>query len=230
MTASKNIVARVGYVITIVSTAGAIVFSIAVSKKGILWGEIGLSRWMYENTPAFIDTLGDIIDAPITDIGAPLLFIAISILVYWRWGRYATIGIVSAGCMTGLTRISDIVERSGPNENFVFYESSFIYGEGGYPSGHIVYAIMIFGMIAYRSQLHSTRRGGTVVKCVMLLLILLNLWTRVSGLHHWPGDVVGGVLLSTPALLIVVWFYRRLPLIIGQYPKIYNFVFESKKS
>ena len=221
---------RVGYVITIVSTVGAIVFSIAVSKNRILWGEIGLSRWMHENTPAFIDTLGSIIDAPITDIGAPLLFIAISILVYWRWGRYATIGIISAGCMTGLTRISDIVERAGPNENFVFYESSFIYGEGGYPSGHVVYAIMIFGMIAYLCQLHSTPRGARVIKYAMMLLILLNIWTRISGLHHWPGDVIGGVLLSTPALLIVVWLYRRLPFIIGQNSKIYNFVFESKKS
>ncbi len=221
---------RVGYVITIVSTVGAIVFSIAVSKNRILWGEIGLSRWMHENTPAFIDTLGSIIDAPITDIGAPLLFIAISILVYWRWGRYATIGIISAGCMTGLTRISDIVERAGPNENFVFYESSFIYGEGGYPSGHVVYAIMIFGMIAYLCQLHSTLRGARVIKYAMMLLILLNIWTRISGLHHWPGDVIGGVLLSTPALLIVVWLYRRLPFIIGQNSKIYNFVFESKKS
>ncbi len=221
---------RVGYVITIVSTVGAIVFSIAVSKNRILWGEIGLSRWMHENTPAFIDTLGSIIDAPITDIGAPLLFIAISILVYWRWGRYATIGIISAGCMTGLTRISDIVERAGPNENFVFYESSFIYGEGGYPSGHVVYAIMIFGMIAYLCQFHSTPRGARVIKYAMMLLILLNIWTRISGLHHWPGDVIGGVLLSTPALLIVVWLYRRLPFIIGQNSKIYNFVFESKKS
>ena len=86
MEASANIKSRLGYLITGVSTLSAIVFSIAVSKKGILWGEIGLSRWMYENTPAFIDSLGDIIDAPITDIGAPLLFIAISLLVFWRWG------------------------------------------------------------------------------------------------------------------------------------------------
>ena len=228
MEASANIKSRLGYLITGVSTLSAIVFSIAVSKKGILWGQIGLSRWMYENTPAFKDSLGDIIDAPITDIGAPLLFIAISLLVFWRWGRYATIGIVLAGCMTGLTRISDIVGRSGPNENFVFYDSNFIYGEGGYPSGHIVYAIMIFGMIAYLSEKHSTRGAGKIVKYSMLLLILLNLWTRISGLHHWPGDVVGGVLLSVPALLIVVWLYGRLPLIIRRNQKIYNFVFESK--
>ena len=112
MMANRNLKERIGYLVTVLSAISAIVFSILVSQKGILWGEIGLSRWMYENTPNFLDVLGDIIDAPITDIGAPLLFIGISILVYLSWGRYATIGIVMAGSMTGLTRISDIVERS----------------------------------------------------------------------------------------------------------------------
>jgi len=229
MKSNSNLKPRIGYSITAVSVASAIVFSIAVSERGILWGEIGMSRWMYENTPRFVDILGDVIDAPITDIGAPLLFLAITILVYWRWGRYATIGLVLAGSMTGLTRISDIVERSGPNENFVFYNSSFIYGDGGYPSGHIVYAIMIFGMIAYLSQKHANSQVGRIVKCSMFVLILLNLWTRISGLHHWPGDVIGGVLISTPAFLIVVWLYRRVPKILKQSPKMYEFVFEKGK-
>jgi membrane-associated phospholipid phosphatase len=67
---------------------------------------------------------------------------------------------------------------------------------------------------------------GTIVKYFMFLLILLNLWTRISGLHHWPGDVIGGVLLSTPALLIVIWLYNRVPGFIERNPKIYKFVFE----
>ena len=227
---SSNWKSWTGYSITVVSAASAIAFSTAVSEKGILWGEIGMSRWMYENTPRFVDNLGKVIDAPITDIGAPLLFLAITILVYWRWGRYATIGLVLAGSMTGLTRISDIVERSGPNENFVFYNSSFIYGDGGYPSGHIVYAIMIFGMIAYLAEKHSESQAGTIVKCSMFLLILLNLWTRISGLHHWPGDVVGGVLISTPAFLIVIWLYERVPKVVKRSPKVYAFVFEEEKT
>jgi len=228
MKANKSLKSQIGYLTATVSTVCALIFSFAVSENGILWGEIGMSRWMYENTPGFVDFFGDVIDVLITDIGAPLLFIAISILVYWQWGRYATIGLVLAGSMTGLTRISDIVERSGPNENFIFYKSSFIYGEGGYPSGHIVYAIMIFGMIAYLAEKHSKTQTGTIVKYLMFLLILLNLWTRISGLHHWPGDVIGGVLLSTPAFLIVIWLYKRVPAFIERSPKIYKFVFEER--
>lgn len=228
MKLNANIKSKIGYFATLVSAFSATAFSIVVSEKGILWGEIGVSKWMYENTPTFIDVLGDVIDAPITDIGAPLLFMAISLLVYWQWGRYATIGVVLAGCMTGLTRISDIVERSGPNENFVFYESSYRYGEGGYPSGHIVYAVMIFGMIAYLSEKHSSKQAGKIIKYSMLLLILLNIWTRISGLHHWPGDVLGGLLLSIPALSIVVWIYGRLPSIIRRNSKLYNLVFEAR--
>ena len=226
MKANTSLKSQIGYLMATVSTVCALIFSFAVSENGILWGEIGMSRWMYENTPGFVDFFGDVIDAPITDIGAPLLFIGISILVYWQWGRYATIGLVLAGSMTGITRISDIVERSGPNENFVFYESGFIYGEGGYPSGHIVYAIMIFGMIAYLAGKHSKTQSGIIVRYFMFLLILLNLWTRISGLHHWPGDVIGGVLLSAPAFLIVIWLYKRVPAFLERNPKIYKFVFE----
>jgi membrane-associated phospholipid phosphatase len=221
---------RIGYLLTILSTAGAVAFSIAISKKGILWGEVGMSRWMHENTPHFVEILGDAIDTPITDIGAPLIFVAISILVYWRWGRYATLGIVLAGFMTGLTRISDIVERSGPNEDFIFYKSKYIYGEGGYPSGHVVYAVMVFGMIAFLSEKHSKARMVTLVKYSMFSLILLNLWTRISGLHHWPGDVIGGLLISGPALLIVIWLYNRLPSIIKCSPKMYDFVLADRNS
>jgi membrane-associated phospholipid phosphatase len=230
MEISASVKSRIGYLLTILSSATAVAFSIAVSKKGILWGEIGMSRWMHENTPHFVEVLGDGIDAPITDIGAPLIFLAISILIYWRWGRYATLGIVLAGFMTGLTRISDIVARSGPNEDFIFYTSKYIYGEGGYPSGHVVYAVMVFGMIAFLAEKHSKVRTVAVVKYSMFLLILLNLWTRISGLHHWPGDVIGGLLLSGPALLAVIWLYNRLPLIIKRSPKMYNFVLAGENS
>ena len=57
------------------------------------------------------------------------------------------IPILLAGSMTGLTRLSDVVERSGPNKDFIYNESKYYFGEGGYPSGHIVYAVMIFGML-----------------------------------------------------------------------------------
>ena len=93
MKANTSLKSKIGYLMATVSTVCALIFSFAVSENGILWGEIGMSRWMYENTPGFVDFFGDVIDAPITDIGAPLLFIAISILVYWQWGRYATIGL-----------------------------------------------------------------------------------------------------------------------------------------
>lgn len=225
MKSSKSPKASISYLLTLLTTFGAVLFSIAVSRNGLLWGEVGMSRWMYENTPNFIDFLGDVIDAPITDIGAPLLFIGISVVVYWRWGRYATVGILLAGSMTGLTRLSDIVERSGPNKNFIVDESKYHFGEGGYPSGHIVYAIMIFGMIAYLSRRHTKSQTSRAVVSSMTFLILLNIWTRISGLHHWPADVIGGILMSIPALMIVIWIYLRVPVLLQQTPKVHDFIF-----
>ena len=62
------------YLLTLFTALAAVLFSLQVAQKEILWGEIGMSKWMYENTPSFIDFLGDVIDAPITDIGAPIAF------------------------------------------------------------------------------------------------------------------------------------------------------------
>ncbi len=229
MKSSKSLKLIIRYLLFLLTTLGAVLFSIAVSKNGLLWGEVGMSRWMYENTPGFIDFLGDVIDAPITDIGAPLLFIGISVLVYWRWGSYATAGILLAGSLTGLTRLSDVVKRSGPNKNFLFDESKYYFGEGGYPSGHIVYAVMIFGMIAYLSRRHTKSQMSRVVTSAMIFLILLNIWTRISGLHHWPADVMGGILMSVPALMIVIWVYHRVPVLLKQTPKIYDFIFNREQ-
>ncbi len=215
------------YLLTLFTALAAVLFSLQVAQKEILWGEIGMSKWMYENTPSFIDFLGDVIDAPITDIGAPLLFIGISTLVYWRWGRYATVGILLAGSMTGLTRLSDVVERSGPNKDFIYNESKYYFGEGGYPSGHIVYAVMIFGMLAYLSRDHASPRISRVVKSFMVFLILLNIWTRISGLHHWPADVAGGILISLPALMVVIWIYHRVPSMLQKTPRLHALVFKN---
>tara|TARA_B110000438_G_C15727989_1_gene612918 strand:- start:42 stop:737 length:696 start_codon:yes stop_codon:yes gene_type:complete len=208
-----------------ISAIGAIVLSIRVKRSESLRGEIGLSRWMHENTPQPIDFLGKLIDAPITDIGAPLLFIGISLLIFWRWGRYATVGVFMAGAMTGLTRLSDIVERPKPNSAFTFNTGFYNYRDGGYPSGHVVYAVMIFGMIAVLAQTNANYKIRKRIQVFMGLLILLNIWTRISELHHWPGDVLGAVLLSVPALLLVTWLHKLIPTTVVKSKSLNRFLF-----
>ena len=216
---------KLWFLVALVSPFAAVIFSIVVSNNDVLWGEVGLSKWMHDKTPTPIDFLGDVLDPVITDVGAPLLFLFLLLACYHSWGRLPTIGLAMAGSMTALTRISDIVERPAPNHDFLYKTGIYHFGDGGYPSGHIVYAIMIFGMIAYLSNANSALRKRRAIQFSMLALIFLNIWTRISELHHWPGDVLGGILISTPALLLTIWIYGRLPRIMLKSPKLHRFVF-----
>ena len=54
---------------------------------------------------------------------------------------------VIAGGMTGVSKLVDLALRPRPNEELVW--TPIVHGEGGYPSGHVVYAVLVFGMIEY---------------------------------------------------------------------------------
>ena len=62
---------------------------------------------MNQNTPAAVDRFADLIDLALTDMAAPVVFVSIALLVWWRWGRYAAVMLGFAGAFTGLTRLGD---------------------------------------------------------------------------------------------------------------------------
>ena len=69
---------------------------------------------MHGNTPVAVDRFADLIDPALTDMAAPVVFVAIALLVWWRWGRYPAVLLGLAGACTGLTRLGDLVNRPRP--------------------------------------------------------------------------------------------------------------------
>jgi len=196
------------WVLVPVSLGSSVALTLSVKSNGPLYGEVGMSRWMRDNTPSAIDLFAKIINPAITDVTAPLVFVAIGLLVWWRWGRYPAVVLGMAGALTGLTRIGDLVNRPRPTSEVTWSEYSF--GNGGYPSGHVVFAVLVLGTVALLARHHTKPRTATWVSVTMILLIGLTAWSRISELKHWPLDVAGGLLIGLTGLIGVTWLRPRI--------------------
>ena len=80
-----------------------------------------------------------------------------------------------------------------------------------FPSGHVVFAVTLFGGLAYLLTRHWKRTGWLRWSSLALLLALAALMgpARVSSGVHWPSDVLGGYLLSFLGVLLLVRLHER---------------------
>ena len=83
-------------------------------------------------------------------------------------------------------------------------------GHWSFPAGHVESYVVIFGFIAYVAYTgwrHNLLRGAVVG--VGLLLIALIGISRIDSGEHWLSDTVGGYLLGSAFLLIVLAWYQH---------------------
>ena len=196
--------------------ASSTALTLAVRSDGPLPGEVATTRWMNGNTPAAVDRFADLIDPALTDMAAPVVFVTILLLVWWRWGRYPAVMLGLAGACTGLTRLGDLVQRPRPTPTVEW--SGYSFGNGGYPSGHVVFSMLVLGTVALLARRHATSRIATWIMGAMSILIAVTSWTRVSRLEHWPLDVVGGGLMAAAGLLGISWLHPRLAALASRRP------------
>jgi membrane-associated phospholipid phosphatase len=79
-----------------------------------------------------------------------------------------------------------------------------------FPSGHVVRAVVVYGLLAFVVQRLSTwplaRRIAVPIAIVLILLVALD---RLYLDVHWESDVIGGLLLGAIALLAgTIWLDR----------------------
>ena len=206
----------------VVSLASSVALTLAVRADGPLYGEVGMARWMRDNTPPAIDLFAEIVDPAITHIWLTLVLGAIVLLVWWRWGRYPAVVMGLAGAFTGLTRVGDLVNRPRPTSAVTWTDYSF--GNGGYPSGHVVFTVLVLGTVAMLARRHAKPRTATWIAATMLLLIVLTAWSRISELKHWPLDVAGGVLIGLTGLFGIVWVHQRVAALAMSRPRLKRFL------
>ena len=199
---------RTPVVLGAASVLVSIAFTVAARGAGPFAGETPVTLWIHRPSPGPVDLVGDLLDPLFNDLTAPAMFAAICLAVWWRWGFRATVVLSVAGALTALTRVGDLVQRPRPTASGTW--TTYTYGNGGYPSGHVVFVALISGTLAILARRYGSTTTARWVTVFAVALTAVTSWTRVSHLEHWPLDVLGGLTMAGAALYAVALIERRL--------------------
>ncbi|MDP6821998.1 MAG: phosphatase PAP2 family protein [Dehalococcoidia bacterium] len=202
-----------------ITAAMAIAVTLVIRSNELLDGERTLTRWFSDLDVIGIRSLVDVLDFISRDEIAPVVFVVIFPIAWRTWGRYAALTYIATGGITALTRITDLASRPRPTEDLQWTEA--VFGAGGYPSGHVIYAVLVFGILAYLAGRYMTPgRPRTALRVLLVMLVVTMGPARVINLDHWAGDVIGSYLLALPFLLTAIWLHPRLPGWLSGLPRI----------
>lgn len=203
------------------SIAAAVGLTLTVRNNELLPGERAVTQWCVDHLAQPMRGLSGVLDVAFTDVAAPIMFVLIVGVVWWRWGRYPAVVLFVAGSTTGLTKLADLAARPRPTSDLEW--GDVVFGRGGYPSGHVVYVVVVFGTLAFLARRHaSSDRARTVIPIGCVALIVLVGPSRLVELEHWPADLVAGYLLGLPVVMTTIWLAPRLPTVLAtRYPRVY---------
>jgi membrane-associated phospholipid phosphatase len=198
-----------------IAVSGSVALTLIARRVELLPGEVTTMRWIGSHLSGSLGVAGPVLDTAFTGLIPPLLFVMLVAAVWWRWGRYPAALFFLAGSVTGLTKLADLARRPRPNDDLTWGE--IVVGEGGYPSGHVVFTVMVFGMLTYLAARHVERPATRhLLSGGALVLIVVTGPSRMIEGDHWPADVVAGYTLAIAGLAGVIWIDRRLPQVLGE--------------
>ncbi len=182
--------------------------TVQVRGKTLLPGELVSTEYLSTIENPVILAVSEFLDVISNFETAPVLFALLLPIVWYLWGKRALIFFFVGGALTGLTRVTNLADRARPTEDLRFEE--IVTEAGIYPSGHVFYGVLVFGMIAYLAYKHMPSGiSRTLLITLMVALAVLMGPSRVIELDHWPADTVGSYLLSIPFLLLLIWIDRH---------------------
>jgi membrane-associated phospholipid phosphatase len=136
------------------------------------------------------------------------LVIVGTIVVWRRLGRPEACLVLAMGAtLPAYSILKVIVNRPRPSADLV---QVFVTEKGsGFPSGHAFFAMAFLGLVIWLALTHAGKRSlSAVVLAGCLLLILMIGASRVYLGVHWLSDVLGGYLLGTVFLALLLWMYH----------------------
>ena len=205
-----------------VLVALVVALTMTVRNTDLLPGEQSVGRWTFEHAGSLGKDVSKVLEVTIDTKGAPILFAAVLPVIWWFWGRFAMVSYVLAGGITAVVSLIDLASRPRPTQDFTF--GDVVLGKGGYPSGHVVYAVLVFGILAFlvnRYGAPSKRRAALVWALVTLVVAMGP--SRLVEQAHWPADVTGGYLIGLTLLLGTIWLHNHtLPWIGPCFPRLHS--------
>lgn len=153
--------------------------------------------------------------ALITHLGSPAIAVVVGVvaaLILWNQCRAAALTLLALITAAQLADVvlKLIVDRARPSDPLV---STTL---GSFPSGHVIHAVVVFGLVPFLLWVLTQRRGlmrfGFALFGIVVVLVAIS---RVRLGAHWPSDVISSVLigmsllLGAERLLTSVWAAER---------------------
>jgi undecaprenyl-diphosphatase len=122
----------------------------------------------------------------------------IGVAVLWRRCRASaiTLGLLVASAVAVDILLKLVVDRSRPLNPVVDT------GLGSFPSGHVIHAVVIFGLLPILLWAVTKSRAYLVAGFVVFGIAVASVAaSRIALGAHWPSDVVGSFLIGASLLL-----------------------------
>ena len=197
------------WALSIAALAGAaLAFTLVVRGSDLLPGEMGVTRWIIDHAGWAGREVASLLDPLLNNNISPVLFALLIPVVWWAWGRYAVAIFLLAGAPKIPITIVELAYRPRPTDDLRWTPGI---SASGYPSGHVLYAVLVFGSLAYLAGRHMSPSWlRTALRAFLVTIIVVMGPSRVIAVDHWPADVVGAYLIGLPLFLAVVWLHPRL--------------------
>ena len=186
--------------------AGFVALTLALAAGWFLGWDVAVAHWVDAHRPAVLDRLANA--GNFLGQGGVLTVIAALVglgLAVWRRSVWSVLPPVTAFVLTfvSLTVVKDLTRRPAPHSALPHPER---FGLGGvsYPSGHLVNAIVWYGVLVLLLAPWLNPLARKVIRLVPP--VVLSVTTVYLG-FHWLTDTVAGILLG----LLLDRVIRRIP-------------------
>lgn len=197
------------WLLYILLLAGMGVFAFYARESSRFEGDLAVDRWIQSISFPLFDPLMRAISA-LGTIWISVIIVAFSIGVFWVFRRrWEAVFLLLTSIPPLINRaLKELVDRPRPADDLVrvLEETS----TPSFPSGHVVFAVVFFGLLFYLvSTAVKKSRIRVPIQVVLALIVLLMGPSRVYMGVHWPSDAGGGYVMGLLFVFLLVWLYRR---------------------
>ncbi len=181
-----------------------LLLSAAAAGERVLFGDVALARWIQRapdppagTVAAFADGIGTV---PALALAA---LVAAAVFAFARRPRAAAILVLAALLRALNPLLKSVFDSPRPDDELVRVTERA--SGSGFPSGHAMGAMLLYGGIAYLAPMLVGPRRRRIVQIPAITILLVVGFGRVYTGAHWPSDVLGGYLWGAIVLTLVAW-------------------------
>jgi undecaprenyl-diphosphatase len=193
----------VGFGVALVTTSGLVKLHDEILKASFEQRDQAIQSWVH----GFARSMLTEAMSGLSWIGSPFVLtpaVALAAGLMWRWGLKDDAVLVAAAALGGVA-LNEVMKlhfkRSRPELPWAFvHEHSF-----SFPSGHSVLAMVMYGVIVYKTQDKLRSKWARAALMVRAFLMVVGIGvSRVYLGVHYPSDVAGGYFVGAVWLAAVI--------------------------